>query len=227
MRELSTIDKAALLIKAACGEYYGDCDIVMDLCAGYAEPGYGNEDSVVVFGNWNNKRWLQPGDKPLTKEGSLPSRLGDALERIGVECEWYDEWAQCENCYKAFRTQADSYSWRMYGSYIEGYVCVNCLLEDMESLVESLINNSDNALTFGTPANLTEIGFEKWEPNDPKTYENGFHPGQDDDPKTILAEILQWNQNAEVVFYISDVGQFDIRFSAFFRIGDSGENWMA
>jgi hypothetical protein len=69
---------------------------------GYAEPGY--QGQVVAVGNWNT---VKAGDQ----ENQFMPRLLKALERIGVECEWYDEWSRCEACGKLVRTQPDHMSW--------------------------------------------------------------------------------------------------------------------
>lgn len=226
MRELSTIDKASILIKAATGEPYGDGDMVTDLCVGYAEPGYGSDDAVVVFGNWNPKRFPRGDDEPLRKSESLPVRLGNALTAIGVECEWLDEWAVCEDCRRAMRTQPDSYGWTMYGAFVEdacGYVCADCMVQDPESYLTDYLNEPTRAITWCEPKDLADIGFDKWEPGNPQDYENGFHPGQTDDPKEILSEILEIHPDAEVAFFIDGVGQFDVRFSAWVRLAEDDE----
>lgn len=210
------LERAHRLIKAATGEPYGDGDMVTDICIGYAEPGYGDNESIVVFGNWNDKTWKNP-----TRAERLSSRLFDALERIGVNCEWLDEWFSCCECQRAMRTQADSYSWTMFGSYcVDGYVCQDCMLEDVGAYLEDYINDSDKAITWATGKDLEAVGFEQWAPNDPQEYESGWYPGQTDDPKAILTEVQEAMPDSETVFLIDSVGQFDIRFSAYVRTDD-------
>lgn len=223
MNELATIDRAFSLIRIATGEQYGDGMTVSDLCFGYAEPGYRswkNDDQVIVFGNWNDKRYPRDGDAPLTKAETMPSRLARALERAGCEIEWSDEWTTCGDCHRAMRTQADSYSWKMYGAFIEDaceYLCADCLLTDLENYVMPCINNPNNALTFVKAADLEGIGFVKWEPSDPHTYESGWFEDMNDDPKQILPAILATLPTAQVVFMIDEASQFYIRFSAYVR----------
>jgi len=228
-------ERAARLIKAATGEEYGDYDIVSDLVVGYAEPGYGSDESVIVLGNWNDKTKYVQGivggrptrHAPITTS-NIPTRLGNALERIGVELEWSDEWTTCGECYRALRTQGDSYGWTMFGAFTgDGYTCQDCMKADPNAYLtdtgygnEEYINNSRNAVTWLTGAELKAIGFTQWAPNDPQSYENGWHPGQTDDPKEILKEITETGEWAETVFLIDSVGQFDIRFSAWVRNPD-------
>lgn len=216
------IDKVTRIIECATGERFGDGSIVMDVCVGFAEPGYGDDDSIVVIGNWNPPRFPRNGDAPLTKDENLPVRLGNALEWLGAECVWSDEWTRCDECYRAIRTNADSYCWTMYGAFIEcGYVCTDCLRKDIGAYLDEYLNNADTAIVWAEPSDLESLGFARWAPDDPQTYESGWHPGQDDDPHRILASILDEVPNGEVVFLIDSVGQFDMRFSAFVRTDDS------
>jgi hypothetical protein len=61
----------------------------------YAEPGYTQPAKGILFANWNH----------------LPKGIDTVLERYGYAVEWSDEWATCDDCGKAVRTQPDSYSW--------------------------------------------------------------------------------------------------------------------
>jgi hypothetical protein len=226
MRELPIIDRARRILNAAGMDDYGDGYVVMDICVGYAEPGYGSDDAVIAFGDWNPKRFPRDDDAPLTKAENLGPRLARALETAGCEIEWYDEWARCGDCQRAIRTSADSYSWTMYGAFVEDaceYICADCMAENIENYLPDYVNNAHRAVTFVGSAKLGELGFEHYKPDDPQTYEHGWHEGQDDNPETILVEILQSDENAEVVFLINSVGQFDMRFSAWVRHNDEEE----
>lgn len=221
MRELSTFEKARILIRAATGEEYGDGKMITDLCVGYAEPGYGTNESVIALGNFNPKRWVREGDPPLTKAESLPVRLADALDRIGVNCEWYDEWTRCDDCYRIFRLVEDSYHWTMDGAYDDNgnCYCADCILKnDFESyLQENYINNHRNALTFGKADNLEALGFESWEAHNKHVYANGWFGGMDDTPEEVTAHIRREFPDAEIVFFIEENSQFYMRFSAYYR----------
>jgi hypothetical protein len=233
MRELSTADKARLLIKVATGEEYGDGMLVTDISSDYAEPSYNltSADGIVVYGNWNDKRTLVDGEWITTsKTDTLPSRLCDALENIGADIEWCDEWTNCAECYKAMRTQADSYGWTMYGAFWEdGYVCADCLKEHLADFIEGedYINNASKCLMPMFESDLEALGFIQWEAGNEHTYESGWHPGQDDNPKDILASILEGKDedDVQVVFLLNSVGQFDMRFSAYVKVeDDNGED---
>ena len=212
MKELSIGQKARRLILAATGEEYGDGYVVTDIGVGYAEPGYHDNETVWVLGNWNGTTLEGP------KSNTMPLRLFDALERIGVECEWYDVWEQCDNCHRLVRTQPDSYSWKpsyVWNGY--GYTCHECALENIGAYLDDYIDNADRALTWCEGTDITPLGFVKWEPGDEHDYESGWHPGQDDDPATIMAGIHQAHPDAEVVFMLDYNGQFDCGFSAWVR----------
>lgn len=232
MRELSTADKARLLIKVATGEEYGDGMLVTDIASDYAEPFYNltSADGIVVFGDWNNKRTLINGEWITTsKTDTLPSRLCDALENIGADIEWCDEWSTCQDCYKALRTSADSYGWTMYGAFWNcGYVCADCLKEHLADFIEDedFINNASKCLMPMFKSDLEALGYVQWEADDPHTYESGWHPGQDDNPKDILASILEGKDEdkVQVVFLLDSVGQFDMRFSAYVKENTDDED---
>lgn len=216
-------DKARLLIKAACGDEYGDGLTVTDISFDYAEPGYAktSEDGVIVFGNWNTARYPRDGEPPLTKAETVGARLCGALVNAGNDIEWLDEWVNCVDCYRAFRTQGDSYMWMRFGAYMEddGYVCADCLRQDMDRSIDGggFLNNPNTAITWATPEDLEGVGFVKWEPGNPRDYVTGWHPGQNDDPHAVFAEITERDPDVDVIFLIDGCGQFDTDWSVYVR----------
>jgi hypothetical protein len=230
MTTLSIYDKVSRLVEFATGESYGDGYTVTDVISGYAEPGYGSNDTVVVLGDWNDKTRYVDGEREVLS--TMPSRLARSLERVGAEIEWHDEWTQCQNCYRAVRTQSDSYSWKPYYVWVEdsGPICADCLVQDGEDAItgfgnehDSYVNDATKCITWCEPSHVESFGFVKWEPGNEHTYENGWHPGQTDDPSTILAAILEVHETAEVVFFLDESSQFYIRFSAYFRIPETDD----
>lgn len=217
------MERVQWIIRAGTGEEWGDGYTVTDVCTGYAEPGYGSDDAVVVFGNWNNTN--KHGTEP-TKSDRAPSRMFDLIERAGAHGEWSDEWYQCSDCYRAMRCQPDSYMWTMYGAVVNECepVCADCMRKDTDSYLEEYINTPDRAVTWCGPRELSAAGWTKYAgPDDERTYETGLHPGQDDDPRTVLAEILEDDPTSEVVFLVDSVGQFDARWSAWVKVADDKE----
>lgn len=77
----------------------------------YAELGHTQPRKGILFANWNK----------------FPSNIDKLLKRAGYEIEWNDEWTTCEDCNKAFRTEADSYCWEPAGKVTEqGCFCNEC-----------------------------------------------------------------------------------------------------
>lgn len=220
---MDTIDKVTRLVKFATGEDYGDGMMVTDVITGYAEPGYGSslsdETPVVVLGNWNVKRYVSDGEPPFTPAESLPARLAKALERVGAQVEWLDEWTSCHSCFRAVRTEPDSYGWKPYFVWTDdGPVCADCAIAGGEDYLTEYIGEVEKCVTWCEPSHVESFGFAKWAPGDEHTYESGWRPGQGDDPEAITAEILAAEPDAEIIFFLDSSGQFDIRFSAYVRV---------
>jgi hypothetical protein len=91
----------------------------MGFAKSYAEPGYTDPAKAVLFANWNY----------------LPSKALELLEYYGYVCEWSDEWATCDNCYRAVRTEPDSWDYRPFFTLGDGEItCTHCLREAGEPL---------------------------------------------------------------------------------------------
>jgi hypothetical protein len=188
----------------------------------YAEPGYTAGEKGVAFGNWNDRtRWnpetqrSEPVNGKLGPKGStVPSRLGKVLEAAGYEIEWSDEWTTCEDCNRAIRTSADSYGWRASYVMIDdcAIVCEDCAVKDPDTLLEQYVNDPHRAMTFDF--DFEGNGWKKW---NSERFENGFHPGQTDDPRTIAKEV-EADGYPEWVFHIPAVGQFDIHFNVYVKV---------
>lgn len=186
------------------------------LVDGYAEPGYGSleGDDLIAFGNWNTfTRWDDETRESITLDDT-PERVGNLLEKLGVELEWCDEWYTCDQCNKAVRTSPDSYSWKR--SYFESdgeITCEACTLEDPEAYLESLEGESNRAITLDVDPTKHEYVLAG------DRFENGFHEGQAADPGKI-AELLEKMDITRYVFRIDTVGQFDVEFSVYVHEDD-------
>lgn len=186
-----------------------------DYAGQYGEPGY--DASLVVLGNY----WC----RCEANDGQLHDIVGyhypaiqARLEEDDVQLEWCDEWMVDYDNDKAYRTTGDSYGWQPSA----------IITDDGELLtpdddVEEWIAWAQNTPTRAIPSyvygaqTLQDAGFVRHN----GTYENGFHPGQDDDPKAIAAAIEQAHgPYADIVFLINSNGQFDTRFSAYYRPDD-------
>src|SRR5574343_1714826 len=59
---------------------------------GYREPGY-NQSNLIATGNWNSI--TNYGNGCHTMISDLPKRMADMFDKMGIECEWSDEWTEC------------------------------------------------------------------------------------------------------------------------------------
>jgi hypothetical protein len=214
-----------------------EAGVVTDYAHEYGEPGYDftvradTETPIFLIGDW----WCRCGHNPhtgrpkgypygtgeLVEPGDLHDvmshhpRLWAQLEAQGVETAFYDEWMVDSYGDKAYRTQPDSYGW-------QPSVIVDDTGEWLtpDSDIEEWIawaTQSPNRCLFRSHVNqLVDAGFEPW-PDEDTWYESGWHPGQTDDPATITEQIRAGYPDHDIVFAVTDTGQFDIRFRAFIR----------
>jgi hypothetical protein len=192
---LDVMEAAQRLVKVVTGETYGDGEIVMDIGKGTER----DSDKVWVTGNWN---------KPMG------DRLFNALERIGVEAEWYDSVEKCYDCGKLMESQPTHYGWQP--SYLMDaecqYVCFDCLDTSNDEILEEFnyIDNAEKAIPDVLGKHLETWG---WAPYN-GVFENGWHPGQTDNPRLIFDKIKEKEPNLSVVFRLDETSQFYIRFTA-------------
>lgn len=188
---------------------YSDVTLVP---AGCAEPGY--ENKPMVLGNWNNVDRYDDERHERVDVDDTMSRLANVFERMGWEVEWEDEWAVCDNCGKAVRTQADSYHWQGYywANYDDGVlVCGDCVKDDPQEYIDWLDGKVKHAMTI-PGIDLTQFGYRLYKDE----YESGLHPHQTDDPVKIAKELRAKGIN-HWIFVIDGVGQFDIGFSVWVK----------
>lgn len=86
--------------------------------AKYREPGYDLPKSgIVAVGDWNR-----------VVDDDTPELLGDLLEKLDVNLEWYDEWSSCSNCGGLIRTKHDSMHWTPSYTLGDGEIlCHECV----------------------------------------------------------------------------------------------------
>lgn len=190
---------------------------IEETCSNYGEPGYklDNPNGFLVFGNiWCKERDCTD-DSCHSVEAHYPAEFA-ALEAAGAEFEWSDEWYVDSNADKAWRTQSDCYSWQSSITVTDGEILTPD--DDLEDWVQAVVNNPRSCLPshVGTVEQLAELGFVESECG----FENGFHPGQTDDPKAIMKIIREGDPGAEVLFQLSGVGQFDVRFCVFVKAAE-------
>lgn len=152
-------------------------------------------------------------------EPGAPYLVPEGLIELDQVMEWgfSDEYSTCSDCYKAVRTSPDSYSWQMRG-YIDedGIHCRECTKDDPDLYLEHCMNS--NSLLNEDLIDLVEEGWTDLE----LRMENGFHRGQNDDPRLILEVRERLFPFIDIVF-TGSVGQFDIAFTAWVRPGENAE----
>lgn len=203
----TTLNRAARLIHAATGEEYGDGLTVMDMGVGIVD---GDPDTVWVTGNWNDDRKHDPATGQWITTDDTASRLAAALERIGVDCWWYDTCAQCSECHRLIDTE------QMFGTapaiWVDdaGHVCVECVAADVNAYAEDYVNDSDRALPSQLDSDaMIDAG---WEYNG-GDYRSGWY-GREDSPADILAAILDESpEGTEVVFQVTGGHMFELAFT--------------
>lgn len=203
----------------------------------YGEPGYDmptptdpNPTPLVIFGNY----WHRSGskwDRIGRERGRLcPSwmdshpRLFAQLEAQGVDFAWCDEWIEIAD--KAYRSTHDSYGWQpsfwFCGQWDE-YATLDDLADnDLSLLTDDYVNNPRAAINLrGFDATrLVDAGWKQVN----GVFQNGWHPGQDDDPVTLTDEWRKDNPTDDIVFVIDGVGQFDIDFLMFVKPLDTDDD---
>lgn len=178
-----------------------------DFYEGVAELGY--DDKPTIAANWNN----------------LPRKLQDFLEDRGINIEWSDEWTRCDVCGKAVRTQPDSYGWTpSYVNLEYEMICRECYDGREDDVVAAYMSDShygfsNRALQDEWIDRLEAMGFSCWSEREDKCsiYETGWYPGQNDRPADVFKAIMKDSPDWQVVFVITDVGQFDVHWAAYVR----------
>lgn len=163
----------------------------------YAEPGYDDPKRAILFGNWND----------------VSRRVQDILERAGFALEWEDEWSTCSGCGKAIRTSADSYGWRASYWMPEDsgeLFCHECT--EPAAYLASLENKTRNCAVLDI--NPADHGYIQLQDG----FENGFHPGQNDNPKEIYKSLRVNGEKRPLIFVLDSKGQFDIGFSVWAKV---------
>lgn len=173
----------------------------IDSYAGICEPGYGCGPKGVLLANWNN----------------IDKELQEWLELQGYTQHWSDEWDSCSECGKIFRVTGDCYGWKKYAAEgVDGMVCGDCLKKDPAVYLRSLEGSHSHAVTLDI--NPADHGYIKVNNS---TYESGWHPGQNADPKTIAATVRSRGVT-RFVFVVASVGQFDVRFDLYVHADHAG-----
>jgi len=178
---------------------------------GCAEPGH--DDKPVALANWNEQTHWN-GEQHIVDNDIMP-RIAKLLEKLGYVIEWGDEWFTCEGCYKAIRSQGDSYHWIPSYWYSDGcgVYCHECVKSNPVGYLEELSGNHNRCETLGIP--LDKYGYRLYGGN----YATGWHPGQDADPSEIAKELREQGI-ADFIFALDENSQFYCTFSVWIKQED-------
>lgn len=83
---------------------------------------------------------------------------------------------------------------------------------EIANYAERLMNDMRNADQW--EIDFAPLGFAKFD----YEAEAGFHPGQSDTPESLAARVRATHPGADLIFAISDVGQFDCHFFAWYKV---------
>jgi hypothetical protein len=136
-------------------------------------------------------------------------------EILDVEVVYSDEYTTCSDCNKVIRTSPDSYHWQPDFYVGDGFIACNvCFNENedyQEAYLEDKINDYRQAVNgLISEEQMEKLGFEKLDAE----YQDGYYD-RHDDPEAIYHKLDQ--TYPEIVFFISDVGQFHTNFVVFVR----------
>ena len=167
----------------------------------YIEPGYDQPETGILLANWNQ----------------VESDLMDELEAEGYELEWSDQWLVTGDG-GAVRTSPDSYHWQP-SYHITDHGDIITIEDDASEWIAEVALTDWNHPIRALPdhisvEDLSSAGYMLLE----EEFENGFHPGQTDDPKEVVVRLFNEMEATEVVFRVSEQSQFYTRFEAWYKL---------
>lgn len=164
---------------------------------------YDNEKPVYIGDLWR----LFSDDKRLR-------RFEECCESKDIELRFEDEIITCGNG-KAHERMPGFIGATLTWQMIECEIWSMDEAESNQSMyIEHLLSQNDPAIPNGWNIDLVTQGFTRFDYD----AESGFHYGQTDSPDKLREMIFaQHGDDCEIVFRIDDIGQFDIRFCAFYR----------
>lgn len=173
-------------------------------CYQIGEPGY--DPNIGVFANWNKyPKWQVAIEK---------------LERLGcpISAEWSDEWVDCGECGKAYRSSPDCYGWTKswWLAYDCEIICADCTRKHMlDEYLNWLTESHERADLFLSDGELEDAGWQRLDAD----FENGLYGNQAAEPKKIAAYLRKHGFD-RIIFKVDSVGQFDMDFSVWVSVTD-------
>lgn len=169
----------------------------------------------ILAADWNHvSRWSEETKRCETVCECM-ERVGDLAERVGLKIEWSDQCAECDECGLLLITEPRYYGWRpaYWVTDCEIY-CRECA--DEHEIAATCMGNAREALPKWIEPETVGYHVVGGETD---YYENGWHPGQNDEPRDV-ADKLEAAGIHRYVFVIGGIGQFDVRFRVAVRKRD-------
>lgn len=170
------------------------------------------ESEKIIIANWN-----KISDK-------YPNFDVWSSDTFGNDIVWGydDEYYQCNHCYKyipiypSYYGDTQEYVWLGDCEVL----CPDCAFEFPSDLIEEYTNQTNKAFPNWGVDVLKEDGFICLDSEDTENcaiFENGFYPGQNDNPVDIIAKFGDTIYKYDYVFVINSAGQFDVQFSLWLK----------
>ena len=171
----------------------------------YTSGEHTNGDLYIVA-NWNTIS---------DKIGDAKNRRLDSILRAkGFDTAFEDELDNCSDCGKFTDLQPGYYGDVHTAQIVDDcLLCPDCAISDHGQYLEDKLNNPKQANTLLEQTDLKTLGFVLAVPD----LENGFY-GSNDDPVKVFASIKK--PDNDVLFSITDIGQFNVKFEAYTRQKD-------
>lgn len=173
----------------------------------------------ILTANWNHFPRAGAADSHRTEQGktdqdfnwSRKSRRFQAiLEEMGYQLEWNDQTSRCDHCYGCITEGPDYYGDSAHYAILKDsdIVCEDCIRKDFSKEYLEGLEGNPRAASFIAGVDPSEHGYILIQDG----FENGFHPGQNDNPTKIM-KALKDKGYEHLIFQITDAGQFDVHFA--------------
>jgi len=169
-----------------------------------------NDTYILQQGKLNNEEFII-----VEAYGDKEDRYVNIMDQQSIEYGYSDEYTFCSDCGNIIRTSPNSYSWQPDYYIGDGFiVCNECFNQEgyQQDYIETLINECTRVNQLLTDDQLLEIGYTQINRD---SYENGWHEGQNDDPKIIYNSLTDKYNN--IVFSLSEQSQFYVRFDVYVK----------
>lgn len=156
-----------------------------------------------------------------------PNGLQEFVKSLDTSTDWSDEVAYCNACGGIIHTTP-----RCYGDQLDfictdnACLCRKCIEDNSDEYIEFLIDNDRHCAKVWAEKLIEDADFRCLGDVNERAYcqifENGFHPGQTDTPQGIIKAVSEEfgfpvRDKYDTVWFLNDVGQFDIHFSLWLR----------